>query len=218
MSHNNREIEIKLVIDPASLSLYKGRAKMVKATQRLQELMARLNLTMTQVVHGKSSDFYYDSPKGAKADFARARALEDNQGALLSVKASDKRNNFDRIETKDIFVEDMGTAKLFLELLLGKSVGEVEKTYMVYFLDDKETNISVYQITGSKYVFIEIEAQKHELVVDLCELLLSQYPLPVSRVENSLYSIFVKGEALKIKKLRPGKVAKDLMVKKSKKD
>ncbi len=143
-----REIEVKLkVVSGHSFN------EVCKAVQKA------FKGDVVKSIKETSSDYYWSVPKGCRGDFCRVRSLSEG-GAQLTVKYTDKGTNLDRIEV-DVHVKDPIKAEMFLSTLFNRpKIGEVTKTYHLMFLDKKEheNNVSVYQIRGTKDVYIEIEA------------------------------------------------------------
>jgi adenylate cyclase class IV len=177
VGHQNREIELKLVVDNA-----KSIDEVAKKIEKV--------FNYKKTLRGKSKDVYWDPIRGSKADFVRLRNYPESW-PQVTVKYTDKGSNFDRVEI-DLSVESAKNATEIMKSLLGKPSGSVTKEYQVYFLDNKDTNISVYKIEKDSRIFVEIEARSKKKVLDIKKSLNKYIPeLGLSLVEKSLYELFV---------------------------
>lgn len=180
MGFRNREVEIKLLVE--------GEESLDSVNNKLSRFLKKQSLNCTR---GISDDIYWKTLPSSKADFIRLRHYPEGL-AQITVKHTDKGDNFDRVEI-DLEVADAKNATLIISSLQGKPIGKIKKKYIVYFLDDKETNVSLYQIANDKRVFIEIEARSKKKVFYLQKKIndfLSEYTL--SPIKKSLYQIFLK--------------------------
>jgi adenylate cyclase class IV len=179
MGYQNREIEIKLLVQKA------------KSLAEVNNLLGRhFKAKSKSVIRETSKDTYWDSPKSSKADFARLRYYPQGL-AQMTIKHTDKGDNLDRVEV-DLEVGDPDKAMLILTALLGKPKGSIVKEYVVYFLDENETTISLYQIVNDSRIFVEVEAKTEKKVFALIKEItkvLSHYKL--KRETKSLYQIFL---------------------------
>lgn len=196
MGHNNREIEIKLTtarpgptygeVVAAVKALFRGRIE--------------------EVLKGQSADVYWHAPKWGRADFVRVRKLGGPSRGQITAKSCDLGDNFDRTEI-DVKVFDVRQAECLLRETLGKPAGVVNKRYDVFFLEKKGkfaevTNVSVYQVKGSSFVFVEVEGRSRRTVRALCGQLdrgLGLGDLVV--VKSSLYDMFIRKKPMKKRSL-----------------
>lgn len=177
MGYQNREIELKLL---------------AKNAESIDEVALKLEKVFNykKTIRGKSKDVYWDPVKGCKADFVRLRHYPESW-PQVTVKYTDKGSNFDRVEI-DLSVESAKNATEIMKSLLGKPRGSVTKEYQVYFLDNKETNISIYKIEKDERIFLEIEARSKKKVLEIKKALNKYLPeLGFSTVDKSLYQLFV---------------------------
>jgi adenylate cyclase class IV len=177
VGYKNREIELKLL------------AKNIKSIEDVAKKIEKV-FNYKKTVCGKSKDVYWDPIKGCKADFVRLRNYPESWPEV-TVKYTDRGSNFDRVEI-DLSVESSKNATEIMKSLLGNPRGSITKEYQVYFLDDKDTNISVYKIEKDSRIFIEIEARTKKKVLEVKNSLLKYIPeLELSVIEKSLYEIFL---------------------------
>jgi adenylate cyclase class IV len=197
MGHKNREIEIKLRVE--------GAKSIDQVSAKFGQFLD-LNNAKVRVIENKSSDIYFKSPENSKADFVRVR-YNPNGLSEMTVKSQDKGNNFDRVEIDlKILSAEQGIA--LLTRLLGKPAGKITKRYRIYFLDHNDTNISIYQISGDKSVFIEIEARTKSKVLALAKVIQVLLPWPCTTVTESLYSLYIKNKKANKPRKSKGKSAK----------
>ena len=182
MGYKNREIEVKLLV--------KGITSLKTVNNHLEKMFP----DPEDLVIGKSKDVYFHPPVGSEVDFARVRFFPDRDGGQLTIKASDKGNNVDRIEV-DVEVKDCDQAVKFLNHLLGREpTGTLTKRYIVYFLDKRDTTVSLYQLVGDSRVFLEVEARSMAKVDKLLKELENILPYELERVNSSLFQLFVEEE------------------------
>lgn len=183
MGYKNREIEVKLLMQNV--------ASMKAVDKHLQEMFP----DPEDLIIGKSKDVYFFPPEGSKADFARVRFFPDRDGGQMTIKWSDKGNNVDRVEI-DVEVSDCDQAVSFLEAFTGqKASGVINKRYIVYFLDKRDTTVSLYQVVNDSRVFLEVEARRMEKVDKLLEDIKKHIPYSAERVNKSLFQLFVEKSA-----------------------
>lgn len=177
MGHKNREIEKKFTVDNGNLD---------EVQSLIYQTLGDKNVD--SILHDASRDYYWDTPKGLNADFIRLRIMPDDT-AQLTLKHTDKGDNTDRIEI-DVPVGSPDQGRAFLNHLIGESTGSVYKEYYVFFLDKRDTTVSVYRVRGDKRIFVEIEARSLERVEKLVERVGTTVVLnPEAR---SLYQIFIQ--------------------------
>ncbi len=176
MGYRNREIEKKFLAP--GLTLEEGMAKIRSA------------LTEWDSILTDASRDYYWSPRGLNADFIRLRYMPEGDGQL-TIKQADKDGNTDRVEI-DVRVDDPDQCRKLLEHLMGPPTGSIYKEYHVFFLDKRDTTISLYRVRGDKRVFVEVEARTIERVERLEKLVGTVMSL--ERELRSLYQIFVAKE------------------------
>jgi adenylate cyclase class IV len=176
MGYGNREIEKKFVA--------LGELHLVS-----QSIERALGYPST-VIKDESGDLYWHPHKGMKADFVRLRFMPDGTGQLTT-KRADRGSNTNRIEI-DVEVVDPHQCEKFLSQILGESCGSVYKQYHVYFLDDKDTSVSVYQVQGDDRVFVEVEAKSVSRVNQLIKQVSCSVSMKLER--RSLYQLFISKE------------------------
>ena len=187
MGFRDREIERKLIV--------KGTTRMADVDRYLLKVLKRHK----RLIAGKSEDIYWESPEGSRADFVRLRRANKDGAAKLTIKYSDKRNNFNRIE-RDVEVHPFSTTRRLLEDVFGKPAGYVNKRYIVYVMGaaggEADSTISLYQIVGDRRVYLEIEAITAAKVDFWTKKVLRALPYRTKRVNQSLYMIFIKNQHL----------------------
>jgi hypothetical protein len=179
MGYQNREKEVKMLVIGCS-----DRAKLDRICRRAFKPISVINkVTRT--------DFFW---KARGADFTRIRQMGTSftGWGQMTVKKTDRGDISDRIEI-DLEVKDVGQAVRLKICETGKKPRTITKTYTILFLDTNETNISVYQVKGSKHVFIEVEARTSKVVQKVLRKLHKAIPFEMKRMQNSLYDMFVKG-------------------------
>lgn len=198
MGYKNREKEKKFRLtymnDPGR------RISLKKAQSIFNEIYKKMAEVEYNPIIGSSEDLYWNPPfpKKYKANFVRLRKLDRLRGQM-TVKGKDKGSNIDRIEI-DLAV-DTAQAYELITSFLGKEAGVVDKTYIVYRMDEHisghDDNISIYQVKRDKSVFVEVEARSHavmnKLIFDLSSILRG-YGLALIHESRSLYEMFVKKE------------------------
>ena len=178
MSYQGREIEIKLEV--------MNNWSFAKVDRAISELYAHRS---KRIIKGIGVDTYFKPPVGAKADFVRVRDTT-NGLAQITLKYTDKATNVDRVEKEADTSDTEMTIEIFKDLL-GPPLGTIEKKYTVYFLDSKDSNISVYQVRDDDRVFVEIEARTMEKVNQIRKLIEDEQPMEFKQVNKSLFQIFV---------------------------
>ncbi|MCM8763357.1 MAG: CYTH domain-containing protein [Candidatus Omnitrophica bacterium] len=180
MGFMNREIERKFVV------------KGVTQMQAVRNYMDRTYPDPEEIIIGKSKDVYFNPPNDSKADFARVRFSHDSKKGQLTLKSSDKGNNVDRIEI-DVEVEDADQAVEFCKILINtEPSGIIDKRYIVYILDKKDTTVSLYQIVGDQRIFLEIEARALDKVDKVLAEIKKDLPYALESLDKSLFQIFVE--------------------------
>jgi hypothetical protein len=183
MGYRDREIEVKIDVE--------GAASLKQLYDRFSEFVEEIHSDYDLLI-GKSYDEYWSTPKASVANFARLRRTTDGK-AQLTVKAQDKGDNIDRVEI-DVEVEDYKTAKKFMEAIFG--AGEkLSKRYYVFFLENDDTTISLYQITKDPSIFIEVEARTKSRVKVLINRIIERFPdLKLSMIDKSLFQMYIEGK------------------------
>jgi adenylate cyclase class IV len=181
MGHNNREIESKLQVE----GLTNRRMVMVKVHDILEKALGEIHHT----IEGDSRDVYWAPPAGAKADFVRVRYMAEGR-TQVTLKHQDKGNYLDRVEI-DLEADDADQAIALMKNLLGDPLGMVRKKYTVFFLDKKDTTISVYKVINDDRVFIEVEALSQAKVDQLKGILREGMGYTLTDVDQSLFQIFL---------------------------
>jgi adenylate cyclase class IV len=177
MGYRNREVEKKYVVEKTTMKI---------TIENMRELLG----PVVDVLQNGSKDFYWRTPKGCNADFIRLRNMPDGS-AQLTVKHADKIGNTNRVEIDvEITKEQVPQTAKFLDQVFGKTNGSVYKEYYVFFLDDKDTTVSVYRVRGDKRVFVELEARNLDGVNKLEKLIGEKVILKYE--PRSLYQIFIK--------------------------
>lgn len=196
MGYKNREIEVKILL-PVKGNLYEDCVK---------EIRRIFGGESDETVRSRSSDLYW---KGRDAQsFVRLRrmsSVKDDRG-VITYKSQDRGCNFDRIEIDA--PTSYRQAHAFMMQAFGPALGEVEKRYDVFLMgerdehDEADASVSVYQITGSPEIFVEIEARSKKKVEELVRKLATQGPWTgLVAVTTSLYAMFVQKRAMKTVKL-----------------
>ena len=183
MGYLNREIEVKTRVD--GLKSYQTAVDFVRSA---------LESSVTEEEVSTATDLYWNAPKsGIKADFLRLRKIAG--GGQITAKCTDRGNNIDRVEI-DLEVSDRAQAKELITALLGEPIAKVTKKYTVFFLENQFTNVSVYQVTGDKKVFVEIEAKSKSRLKEITKALMKASDKDWSWfwVRSSVYQMFVKKE------------------------
>lgn len=181
MGYKNREIEVKIAVD--GVSSLKQLDNLFSPF--IEELYSDFDLLI-----GKSYDEYWNTPRNSLASFARLRKTTDGK-AQLTVKSQDKGDNIDRIEI-DLEVDDYRQAKRFMEAIFDEGE-KLSKKYYVYFLENDDTTISLYQVTGDPNIFIEVEARTKTRVKNLISEIVKQFPqLTLYRIDKSLFQMYIE--------------------------
>lgn len=186
MGYRNREIEIKLLVE--------GTSKLPLMKETVEAWVTSLYPDFDYVI-GNATDLYWHAPDRGQGDFVRLRRTSGNK-AQITMKGTDKDDITNRIEI-DLEVDDYKQARVLMEGLHGDPIERVKKKYHVYFLENDDTTISVYQVTKDSRVFIEIEGRTKKRVRELTAALLAfndnfQY----TWVNSSLYNIFVAKDGM----------------------
>jgi predicted adenylyl cyclase CyaB len=183
VGYKNREIEIKmLALGTKSFSLVSSEVE-----KYVSEVYPEFTL-----IKGNSHDWYWSAPKVSNADFVRLR--KNTNGATITIKSTDKGDNTDRVEI-DLDVDDYKQAKELMFSLHGDPKAKVQKKYDVYVLEDKHTNVSVYQIKDDDRVFIEVEATSRRRVKELTKGLVGG-SRKFAWIQASLYQMFVQNKQM----------------------
>lgn len=183
MGYKDREIEVKLL------------TKSARSMKRVNVFVHNALENQYQcrpIIVGSATDIYWQAPEDSDADFIRLRELDntDDKGcnSQITLKYSDKGGNINRVEI-DVPIGDKAKGAKLLTYLLGDPLGTITKDYVVYFLDDEHTTVSVYQVIKDKRVFVEVEAKTMQRVRQIIDLISGQYEY--ERVQQSLFELFV---------------------------
>jgi adenylate cyclase class IV len=183
MGYKNREIEKKFIVLDAKITFNQACAIVQDV---LKIAMGRELFDAKDYDKNNSKDLYWASHNPAAADFIRLRRMPDGTGQL-TLKRSDRGSNLNRIEI-DVEVPDPEQTGKFLKQLFGKPLGSLHKDYFVLFIDENDTNVSVYKIRGNPLVFVEIEARTLSKVNKVTKLVSSAIRMKQER--RSLYQLF----------------------------
>lgn len=147
-----------------------------------------------EVVIGNAADLYWKAPSAGIADFVRLRKNPD--GAQLTLKATDRGDNVDRVEI-DLEVDDYKQAKELMMALHGTPMADVTKKYHVFFLENQDTTISVYQVRDDDRVFVEVEARNKRRLKQLVQAMIDDNLTEYEWVRSSVYNMFVEKKPMK---------------------
>lgn len=172
LNGSNREKEIKL----------ESKLKYSQIVSILTNL-----LPISTVIKGRSTDLYWKSLT-SRADFMRFRTLSEHLGEL-TVKHTDKSSKADRLEI-DVTVSEPKKIKEVLTRALGAHIGSIHKIYTVFLIDEKGSNVSVYNIPKEKRTFIEIEATNQKLVKKLYNIIKNDIKHDI--INTDLFTLFLK--------------------------
>lgn len=141
-----------------------------------------------------STDTYWQVPSQPQA-FARLRDLGDR--FQLTIKKEDKLDHRDRIEI-DLDLEPTYVYSImsYQNIAFGPSVGNIEKTYAVWFLNESTHNtVSCYtiKVNGQEIdgTFIEIEGTTIEFVETITERV-REFLVDAKESNGSLYNMYLK--------------------------
>lgn len=188
MGYRNREIEVKML------------AAGIKGLSTIVERIERALKGETQeVIIGNAADLYWKAPRSGEADFVRLRRMSNasNEGQI-TLKATDKGSNVDRVEI-DLHVDDYKQARTLMLALHGEPMEEVTKKYHVYFLENADTTVSVYQIRGDDRVFVEVEARTQKRVKEIIHTLMVDKSTEYLWVQSSVFDMFVQKRDMKLR-------------------
>lgn len=182
MGHKNREIEVKMLV------------KGCKSLKKIEKHCISM-FTPLHVISDQRTDYYWSAPA---TDFVRVRQMERSKKGYgqMTVKKTDRGDNFDRLEI-DLNIYDVNQAVKLKTAEYGKPPKKLKKRYTILFLDNVETNVSVYQIDKDKRIFIEVESRNAKKVNKLVAILMSKLPFPLEVVKKSLYDIFILKKGIK---------------------
>ena len=185
MGFKNRELEIKLLLTGASG--YESVCKFVEST--VKKLYSSYS-TDDDLVIGNATDIYWNAPRAGIGDFVRLR--KTSKGGQITLKATDKGSNLDRVEI-DLEVHDYKQAKELMFSLHGDSKATVTKKYNVYFLENEFTNVSVYQVKGDSRIFVEVESKTKGRLKEIIKELLNSADESYrwTWIQSSIYDMFV---------------------------
>jgi translation initiation factor 2 beta subunit (eIF-2beta)/eIF-5 len=128
-------------------------------------------------ISGSSTDTFWTQPG---VDFVRLRKNTNE----LTIKVTDKATIEDRVE-ENVEVMDYETTKRFCNRTFGTPRGEIEKAYLVIFLDD--AILSLYTVEGREQVYLEVEAKSLEKVNEIAAYI--EGFMPIKQEMRSLYQI-----------------------------
>jgi adenylate cyclase class IV len=192
MGYKNREIEAKLVVTSSH-----GYQDLLKALESFLDVY----YPDYETISSKASDYYWNAPKQSNADFIRIRKQDSGRGGTITIKSTDKSDNLDRVEI-DLDVSDFKQGLTLMTSLYGEARAKVQKKYHALFLENKHTNYSIYQITGDKRVFLEIEAKTVSRLIELVEKFTKfATSFSFNLVKSSIFEMFVEKTEPKIRNL-----------------
>lgn len=180
MGYKNRELEVKML------------AVGVKGLQTMIDRVEKAILSIHKdpdIVIGNASDLYWKAPVKGRADFVRLRKNTD--GAQITMKNTDKGDTVDRVEI-DLEVDDYKQAKELMTALHGDPMADVTKKYYVFFLENKDTTVSVYQVKNDDRVFVEVEGRTKRRVKQLIQTIMAVSETEYEWVSTSVYTMFVE--------------------------
>ncbi len=134
-----------------------------------------------KVIEGVSTDTFWQAPY---VDFIRLRANTKE----LTVKITDKGSIEDRLE-ENLEVPNLEDATRWATAIWGNPVGILEKAYYVYYA--KDYVVSLYMVTGSPELYLEVESESLETVRNKSKEFAKQFTLV--REHRSLYTIVFGG-------------------------
>lgn len=188
MGWKNREIEIKML------------AVGIKTLDTMVSRVEKALKSETQeVLIGNAGDLYWKAPRSGDADFVRLRRMSNasNEGQI-TLKATDRGDNVDRVEI-DLHIDDYKQAKTLMLTLHGDPMASVIKKYHVYFLENQDTTVSVYQIRDDDRVFVEVEARTRKRVKEIIQTLLdAPDKTEYNWVQSSVFNMFVERKDMKL--------------------
>lgn len=184
IGYKNRELEIKMLAVGV-----KGLQTMV---DRIEKAIVSIHKD-PDVVIGNASDLYWKAPVKGLADFVRLRKNTD--GAQITMKNTDKGDTIDRVEI-DLEVDDYKQAKELMLALHGDPMAEVTKKYHVFFLENRDTTVSVYQVKNDDRVFVEVEARSKRRLKQLIQTIMTVSETEYEWVSTSIYTMFVEEKSM----------------------
>ena len=183
MGYKNREIEVKLLAT-SYVSLH-------HVNQIVESWVSDFHPEYSYI-YGDASDLYWKTPKASEGDFVRLRRT--NSRAQITMKATDRGDITDRKEI-DLEIDDYNQAKILMYGVHGEPLSSVRKRYHVYFLENEDTTVSVYQIFKDDKVMIELEARDEKRVRDMVLSLHESYPnLGLKWLRSSVFNMFVENK------------------------
>lgn len=165
-----REIERKYVIKD-DLSMYMAHSWL------------RTFFAGSRIDAGISTDVFWVAPN---VDFIRLRTNTQE----LTVKITDKGTIEDRVE-ENLPVEHLGNASRWAHAVFGSSVGTIEKVYQIYHAQG--FIVSLYEVTGYPALFLEIESDSLDKVIEIEGAMRRQFTL--EQEHRSLFQIMFSREA-----------------------
>jgi len=186
MSKNNREIELKYIVDVSNLNW-----PMATVGARIRS-MPGVNVE-SYIDRCSTVDHYFNAPNKSIV------RLRESLGVLntsyrpathkhlkeITIKQKDKGNNFDRIE-ENVAIDNPEIAMRALELLFGYPVVTIYKKEEVFFLEGGVV-ISLAEINGKPEIYLEIEGPTEASVLAMALHFESTFTL--KRETRSLFEI-----------------------------
>lgn len=176
-----------------------GKTNLKKVRDRVEKMLRRHD-EIGSVIYGHLGDRYWRAPNASKADFFRLRRRNTSGGGQFTVKGTDRGDNINRIEM-DLDVDDYDQMSKQLTVLFGEPIEEVRKRYHVFFLENSDVNVSVYQVDNDQRIFVEIEATAKKRLKDLVKLTEKHLGSELLQVGSSIYDMFVVKAAMKTRSM-----------------
>jgi CYTH domain-containing protein len=180
MGYKNRELEVKF--------LAAGNFKIDEVNRFVIDALAPSFCVST--LGGISKDLYFHGQTGKKYDFVRVRFGDRRESSYITLKHTDKNTMSDRLEL-DLPINDPKMAKQILERCVGPAAGYIKKKYYTNFINHYD-NVSVYQISGDRRIFVEVEATTERRLKRIIKTLKSGLDFELKEVGKSLYQLFIK--------------------------
>lgn len=169
----------------------------VKGLQTMVDRIDPLFKNASDIIIGNAADLYWSTPSKSPADFVRLRRVSNasNEGQITA-KATDKGSTVDRVEI-DLPVDDYKQAKALMLATHGEPLANVVKKYHVYFLENEDTTVSVYQVRDDDRVFVEVEARTKKRVAEIIRVILAGSNTDYEWIQSSVYNMFVERKTMK---------------------
>jgi len=196
MGFLNRELEVKILVRNKDDGISPSQSSVCAFVEsELKKIYPAYNTEDDQII-GNATDIYWNAPRTGIGDFVRLR--KTSKGGQITLKATDKGSNLDRVEI-DLEVHDYKQAKELMLALHGESKASVRKKYNVFFLENEFTNVSVYRVSGSAMTFIEVEAKNKTRLKEIVKVLTKESEKwDFSWVQSSIYEMFVNNNSPKL--------------------